>query len=169
MPRILRPQRRTAVLIVKMHDMLQHLHEGITFARLKRRQYQPLRGLNRRLDIADQSVARRRDVKRFRASIDRAAEASDEFLLFQARHHIADGGAIESDDVAKRGLINSRVIVDSENSGILNRRNFEFPSLIHEDGKRNLLKPTNEMARFLMDAKVVVWHQNLVLAASCSR
>jgi hypothetical protein len=61
------------------------------------------------------------------------------------------------------------VIVDSENSGILNRRNFEFPSLIHEDGKRDLLKPTNEMARFLMDAKVVVWHQNLVLAASCSR
>ena len=160
MPRIFRTQRRAAALVIKMHETLQHLHESATFVWLQRRQNQPLRGLNRRLDVADQSAARGRDIKRLCASIGRAAHTLNQLLLFQTGYHIPDGGPIESNDITKRCLIYPRMIADGEYSGILNRRDFESSSLIHKESKRNLLKPANEMAGFFVNTKVVLWHQS---------
>ena len=55
-------KRRAAVLVVEMHEMLEHPHEGDALGRLERRQDQPLRCLHRRLDSPDQAAAGRRNV-----------------------------------------------------------------------------------------------------------
>ena len=50
MPRILLPEGGTAVLVVEMDEMPEHLHEGAALTRLERRQNKALRGRNRRLE-----------------------------------------------------------------------------------------------------------------------
>ena len=159
MPHVFRTQRRAAVLIVQVHEMLQHFHEQISFPRLERGQDQPLRGLNGRLDIAEHAAAQWCNGKRFCTPVDRAAEASDELFHFQARYHVPNGGAIEGNDVAKRRLIHPRMIVDGDQSGILNRSDLEFSSLIHEQGQRNLLQPANEVAGLFKKKAIAVCHQ----------
>jgi len=149
-----------------MHEMLQHLHESPAFARLQRRHDQSLRRLNRRLDVPDQAATRRRDGERFCASIDSAVETFDQLLPFQASHHVADGRAVESDDIAERRLIYSRMIVDGDESGILNRRDFEFLGLVQEQGKGNLLQPADEMAGQFKKAIIVVGHRHFVTGHS---
>jgi len=139
-----------------MHEMPQHRHEGLALAGPERRQNQPLCRGNRGLNVADQPAARRRDGQRFGASIDRAVEALDQLFLFQAAHHVADGRAVEGDDIAQRRLIDTRMIVDGDESRILHRRDVEFLGLIEEQRKRNLLQPTNQMARRLEKVIVVV-------------
>jgi hypothetical protein len=155
MPRILRPQWGAAVLIVEMHELFQHPHEGAASARFERRQNQTLRRRNGRLDVVEQATAERGDVKGFRAPIERAVAPFDEPLLFQAGDHVTDSRAVESNDIAKRRLIDARMVVDGENSGILDGRDVEFPRLIHENGKGNLLQSANEMAGRLVEMSFV--------------
>jgi len=73
-----------------MHQALEHRHERAAFARLERRQDQPLRRLYRRLDVPDQAAARGGDVQRFGAAVGRTVDPPDQALLFQAADDVAD-------------------------------------------------------------------------------
>jgi hypothetical protein len=129
-----------------MHEMFQHRHKGIALAGRERLYDQSLGGVNRGRDVADQPAAQRREEKRFGAAVDGAVAAVDQLLLFQPSHHIADGRAVKRDDMAQRRLIQTWVIVDGEQSGILNRRDVELFGLLQEQREGNLLQPANEMA-----------------------
>ncbi len=78
-------------LIVKMDEMLEHLHEGMPLAGFQRREDRPLRRQHRGLDVADQPAAERRNGKRFGAPVDRTVETPDQFLFLEPPHHVADG------------------------------------------------------------------------------
>jgi hypothetical protein len=129
-----------------MDEVLEHLHEGVTLARLQRRKDRLLRRQYRGLDVADQPATRWRNGKRFGPPIDRAVETPDQFLLLEPPHHIADGRAVERNDVAQRRLIYSRVIADRDQRRILYRRDVELLRLIEEQREGNLLQPADEMA-----------------------
>jgi hypothetical protein len=57
------------MLVIEMHEVLEHVHESDTLARLERRQNQPLRGGNRGIDIPDHAVAGRCDLQGFGAAV----------------------------------------------------------------------------------------------------
>ena len=152
LPRLFRPQRRAAALIIAEDKLLEHAHEGVAFACLERRQDQPLGRGHGGLDLAQQAAAERRDVKRFGAPVERSVLPLDELLLLQPGDHVANGGAVERDDIAQSRLIDARMIVDGEDGRILHRRDVEFPRLVDENGERDLLQPADEMARPLVNA-----------------
>jgi len=146
---------RAAVLIVEMHEMLEHLHEGAAFAGLQRREDRPLRRQHRGLDVADQPATERRDGQRLGPPIDGPVQTPDQFLFFQSPHHVADGRAVERDDMAQRRLIDPRMIVDRDQRGILYRRDVEFLRLIEKKREGNLLQPADEMAGHFEKATVL--------------
>src|SRR5271154_1168741 len=115
-----------------MHEMLEHPHEGIALARLERRQYQPLRRQDRGLDLPDQPASRRRDAKGFGAAVVRTVEAPDELLTFQPADHVTDGGPVKGNDIAKRCLVDTRMIADGHDGGILHWRDVEALGPLHE-------------------------------------
>jgi len=150
--RPLRPPGRAAMRFVEMHEMLEHLFEGAALARRQRLEDQPLRRLHRRLDVANKPPARRRDAERLGAPVARAIDAGNELLALQAADHPADRGAVKSDEVAQRRLIDTGMAVDRDQRGILHRRHGEGLGLIEEQRKGNLVQPANEMARHLDEA-----------------
>jgi hypothetical protein len=147
------------VLVVQVHEVLEHLHEGRALVRLERRKDQALRGFNGGLDFPEHAAACRRDVQRFGAAVGEPAGAIDQPALFEAADDVADGRAIERNFIAKRGLVETRMGLDGDQRRILNRREVESLGLIQKQRRRNLLQPANEMAGHADKVTVVVGHR----------
>lgn len=154
----MQPQRRPAAFVVKMHEVLEHLHEGCALVRLERRQDQALRRLDSRLDVPDHAAARRGDVQQLGAAVGSPVAALDQPSLFETTDDVADGRAIERDFIAKRGLVETRMILDGDHRRILNRREVKGFGLLQKQRRRNLLQPTDEMAGHAGQVIVGVGH-----------
>ena len=56
MPRLLWTQRRATVLVVELHELFEHAHKGQPLTGLERRQDEPLRRFDPRLDVFEETA-----------------------------------------------------------------------------------------------------------------
>lgn len=102
---------------------------------------------HRRARFAQNALPLRRDEQLLDTLVMFRRDARDEALFFDAAKHIANGRAVDGNQIHQSALIDTWTILYRYERRELNRRQTEVLHLVEENGRGDLLRTPHKVAR----------------------
>lgn len=140
------PLSRRIDLLVRVDEIEKCRNQVPLPLRIERPQQFLLRGANMRLHQVDHALAGFGETDNPRPLVRPARRAADELAGHEPPEHVGSRGRVKRGKRCQRTLIDIGTFLKDTKKRVLNRRNPVRPHMAHDDGRRNLLKPADQIS-----------------------
>ena len=145
--RPMRIKRDARGIVERAHELIEQLEEKFLLAWRESRQHTCLCFPCRFSELRKQFFARFGELETMPSAVVGIYGAHDQPILFQLLEHHSGGGAIETQEIGNRNLVDTRLVLEHEQDAVLGIGHSKVAGFLNEQRDRNLVHAPDHETR----------------------